>query len=187
MNKYVKVMFGNRGVDFLYKIGEVNISSKWDPTAKSGKDFGGFNYATEDTIIRWLHRGDTIYDVIIPDDAISIEVTSATKIYRTNKIILENPRKVTDEMALEFYRKSNIPEVAYYRALGAVTVMGYRKTALAILKDKVNMDNIDAVMEDFSSFIWHDGKNDREDKSALVSEIKDKLNILYNSKHGESI
>ena len=34
----------------------------------------------------------------------------ATIIYRINKIIIKNPRKVTDEMAMEFYKKSNIPE-----------------------------------------------------------------------------
>ncbi len=29
---------------------------------------GGFNFSTEDKILRWLVRGDTLYDVIIPED-----------------------------------------------------------------------------------------------------------------------
>lgn len=40
-----------------------------NPTAENGKDFGGFNYCKEDSILRWLHRGDTIYDVEIPKTA----------------------------------------------------------------------------------------------------------------------
>ena len=29
---------------------------------------GGFNFSTEDKILRYIFRGDTIYDVIIPDN-----------------------------------------------------------------------------------------------------------------------
>jgi len=29
---------------------------------------GGFNFGTEDKILRWLHRGDTIYNVDVPED-----------------------------------------------------------------------------------------------------------------------
>lgn len=96
--------------DFVHRINEVNISNNWNPSAEEGRDFGGFNYTTEDSIIRWLHRGDTLYDVEVPIDAENIKLESATTIYRTNKIIISNPRKITDDMALEFYRISNIPE-----------------------------------------------------------------------------
>ena len=58
-------MFGNKGVDFEYKIGEVNIANNWNPNTFDPKEMGGFNFSTEDKIIRWLVRGDTIYDVII--------------------------------------------------------------------------------------------------------------------------
>ena len=69
MSKFVKVMFGNKGANFEYKIGEINVANNWNPSAKNGKDFGGFNYADENCIIRWLHRGNIIYDVEVPDDA----------------------------------------------------------------------------------------------------------------------
>ena len=178
MTKYVKVMFGNKGANYEYKIGEINIANNWNPSAKSGKDFGGFNYASEDCIIRWLHRGDTLYDVEIPKDAENIKVEGATTIFRTNKIILKNPRKVTDDMALEFYKKSNIPENAYYRALGVTAIMGYRKTALAILADKVNKNNIKDVIEEWNDFIDHGGKEDRKNINDLVNEIERLLNDL---------
>lgn len=183
-NKYVKVMFDitSGASDFKYKIGEINISSNWNPTAEKGRDFGGFNYTTEDCILRWLHRGDTIYDVEIPEDAESIKIDGATTIYRSNKIIVNNPRKVTDDMALEFYKISNIPEKSYYKALAAVSVMGYRNTAYAIFRDKVNKNNIDEVLNEWNDFISHGGKNDRKDINDFVKEIENNLYDLKSKK-----
>lgn len=155
--KYVKVMFGNKGANFEYKIGEVNVTTVWNPNAEKGRDFGGFNYANEDCILRWLHRGDTIYDVEVPKDAENIKIEGATTIYRTNKIILKNPKKVSDEMALYYYNISKIPEKSYYKALGVVAIMNYKNTAIQILRDKVNKDNINEVLEEWNDFINHGG------------------------------
>lgn len=175
MSKYVKVMYGTTSgakSDFKYKIGEVNVSEHWNPDAKNGKDFGGFNYCSEDCILRWLHRGDTIYDVEIPEDAENIRLDGATTIYRSNKIIVKNPRKVDDDLAFHFYKISNIPEKAYYKALGVVSIMNYKKTAYAILSDKVNKDNINEVLEEWNDFILHGGKDDRKDINSLIKEIE---------------
>lgn len=183
MNKLVKVMYGTTSgakSDFKYKIDEVNIATNWNPTAKSGKEFGGFNYCSEECILRWLHRGDTIYDVKVPEDAENIKLAGATTIYRTNKIIISNPRKVDDDLALHFYKISNIPEKSYYKTLGVVSIMNYRKTAYAILKDKVNKNNINEVLEEWNDFISHGDKNDRKDINNLVKEIEDKLHEISN-------
>ena len=182
MKKFVKVMFDlTSGADkgFKYKIGEVNVASNWNPDAKNGKDFGGFNYCSEECILRWLHRGDTIYDVTIPDDAENVRLDGATTIYRTNKIIISNPKKVDDELALYFYQISKIPEKSYYKALAVVSIMNYKKTAYAIFKDKINKDNIDEVLEEWNAFISHNGKNDRKDVNGLVKEIE---SFLYEVK-----
>lgn len=71
MNKYVWVMDGKRSNagEFEYKLDEINMSDNWNPNADDHKKMGGFNFSSEDKILRWLHRGDTIYDVIIPTDA----------------------------------------------------------------------------------------------------------------------
>ena len=178
MEKFVKVMFNltsGADKDFEYKIGEVNVASNWNPNAKNGKDFGGFNYCSEECILRWLHRGDTIYDVIIPDDAENVRLDGATTIYRTNKIIISNPKKADDELALYFYQISKIPEKSYYKALAVVSIMNYKKTAYAIFKDKINKDNIDEVLEEWNDFISHGNKNDRKDVNGLVKEIEDYL------------
>lgn len=183
-NKYVKVMFDTKSgaSDFIYKIDEVNISDVWNPNAKNGKDFGGFNYTTIDSILRWLHRGDTLYEVEIPDDAENIKVQSSTIIYRTNKIIIKNPKKVTDDLAMYFYKISNLSDKAYYQALAVVSIMNYKKTAYAILNDRVNVNNIDEVLEEWKNFIDHGGKNDRKDINVLIKEIDEKLHKIKNSK-----
>lgn len=181
MGKFVKVMYGTTSgakSDFKYKLNEVNVSKHWNPSAEKGRDFGGFNYCSEECILRWLHRGDTIYDVEIPNDAENIRLDGAMTIYRTNKIIITNPRKVNDELALHFYKISNIPEKSYYKALGVVAIMGYKKTAFAILRDKVNKNNIDEVLEDWNDFIFNKGKMNRKDVTELVSEIDEILNEI---------
>ena len=69
--KYVKVVDGtiSNANRYEYKIGEINIAPDWNPKAINPENFGGFNYSREDKILRWLHRGDTIYDVEVPLDA----------------------------------------------------------------------------------------------------------------------
>ena len=175
-------MFGNKGANYEYKIGEVNVANTWNPKAERGWDFGGFNYTTEDCILRWLHRGDTLYDVEIPKDAENIKLEGATTIYRCNKIILTKPRKVTDEMAMEFYKKSNIPEKSYYKALGAVALMNYKNTALAILRDKVNKNNIDIVLEEWNDFIKNGGDGNRLNTNETIRLIDESLNDIKSCK-----
>lgn len=181
-DKFIKVMFGNKGANYEYKIGEVNVANTWNPKAERGREFGGFNYTTEDCILRWLHRGDTLYDVEIPKDAENIKLEGATTIYRCNKIILTNPRKITDEMAMEFYKKSNIPEKSYYKALGAVALMNYKNTALAILRDKVNKNNIDIVLEEWNDFIQNGGDGNRLNTNETIRLIDENLNDIKSRK-----
>lgn len=181
MTKYVKVMFGTTSgakSDFKYKIGEVNISNNWNPNSNNPKEFGGFNYCSEDCILRWLHRGDTIYDVEIPEDAENIKLEGSTRIYRTNKIIIKNPHKIDDELALHFYKISNIPEKSYYKTLAVVSLMNYTKTAHEILKDKINSNNINEVLDEWNDFITHDKEND----NSLVYEIEKELKHIKEQK-----
>lgn len=176
--KYVKVVFGTKSganSDYTYKINEVNIATNWNKTATSGKDFGGFNFSVPDKILRWLHRGDTLYDVTIPADAEVIDIVdSATPhgVFRTNKIILSNPRKITDDLALELYKISTIPEQAYPKALGAVSIMNYKKTALQIFTDKVNKDHVELYLSEWNDFM---AKDERQNVNETMKLIKNKL------------
>ena len=112
MSKYVRVMYDLKsdasGKD--YKLGEVNEATNWYKEDGSLNPIGGFYFSTEEGIVRWLLRGDTIYDVEIPDDAIVVDESGSNIVYRTNKIIVKNPKKITDEYAIELYKKSKLPD-----------------------------------------------------------------------------
>lgn len=182
--KYLKVMFqeNSRYKNFEYKINEITNASHWDPTAKNPQEMGGLNFSNEENIVRWLHNGDTLYDVEVPSDAefVCVEESATPKgVFRSNKIIVKNPRKVTDEMALDFYRKSTIPETAYPKTLGGVSIMNYYKTATRILEDKVTLDNIDFFLEEWEDFI---SKKDRRDCNETVRYIDIKLKEIKNKK-----
>lgn len=45
------------------------LAKIWNPKELDPKKMGGFNSSTESKILRWLVRGDTIYDVELPEDA----------------------------------------------------------------------------------------------------------------------
>ena len=155
--KYLKVMFGLKSgaSDFEYKIGEINISNYWHPEELDPKKMGGFNFSTETKILRWLVRGDTLYDVEIPYDAEIIDCPSQSAphgVFRSNKIILSNPRKVTDDLAMELYLKSELPEKSYFKAMAGCCVRGYINTAVKIFEDKVTKANINLVVSEFEDF-----------------------------------
>lgn len=156
-NKYVKVMFGDEsragGVAFKYKIGEVNVSENWNYNDKQNP--GGFNFSIENKVARWLVRGDTLYDVSIPDDAEVLEIDSESAphgVFRTNKIILTNPIYITDELALELFYKSDLPEKSYFKTLAGYTVRGHINAAKEIIRQKVNESNIELAISEFEDF-----------------------------------
>ncbi len=155
--KYLKVMFGTKSgaSGFEYKIDEVNIAEYWNPNELDPKKMGGFNFSTETKILRWLVRGDTIYDVELPEEAEVIDCPSESAphgVLRTNKIIISNPRKVTDELAIELYLKSDLPEKSYFKAMAGCCVRGYINTATKIFEDKVNASNVSLAISEFEDF-----------------------------------
>ena len=175
--KYLKVMFKAKSgaPDFEYKIWEVNIANNWNPDTLVPKEMGGFNFSTEDKIIRWLVRDDTIYDVTVPDDAEIIDCESPSAphgVFRSNKIIITNPRGVTDEMAMDFYYKSSLPEKSYFKAMAGCAVRGYMQTAIKIFEDKVNSDNIDLAFSEFKDFC----------KPKYVDKFDEKIHLNENTK-----
>ena len=159
MSRLLKVMFDNisgADSDFSYKIGEINIADNWNIDAKNGKEMGGFSYSNEENIFRWLIRGDILYEVEIPDDACVIKLdnySTPNGVFVANKIIVKNPVKVTDEIALELYRKSSMPEKTYYKALAGAAIMGYINTCKELIRDRVSKDNISLVLREIEDFV----------------------------------
>lgn len=155
--KYLKVMFKTKSgaSDFEYKVNEVNVAKVWNPSENDPIKMGGFNFSTETKILRWLVRGDTIYDVQVPEGAEVIECPSISAphgVFRSNKIIISNPRLVDDNMAMDFYNKSELPEKSFFKSLAGCAVRGYINTALKILEDKVNTNNVDLAILGYEDF-----------------------------------
>ena len=172
MSKYVRVMDGlksNAG-GFEYKLDEINVSQKWDPNALKPEDMGGFNFGTEDKILRWLHRGDTIYDVIIPEGADVIVIDDEKGIYRTNKIIVTNPHKITDEMVIELYKKSNLSNKIIAQCLLTLIWKNREEISKYIIKDRVNINNVNEILDEFVNYCG--------DKYLVNEQAKEIYNIL---------
>ena len=189
MTKYVRVMDGiksNQG-GFEYKIDEVNIANTWNPNASDSKEMGGFNFSSEDKILRWLHRGDTIYDVIIPKDAQVVLCDEEKGIYRTNRIIVTNPREITDEVVMDLCKKENLSDKIIAQCL--VTML-WRKRPFAskyLIKKRVNMDNINAIITEFENYlsngkgiVYDDLYDNEKEIYDILKEIQNDLDInLY--------
>ena len=81
-------------------------------------------------------------------------------------------------MAYHFYKISDIKEKSYYKALAVVSIMNYKKTAHAILNDKVNKENIELVLSEWNDFMNHKGEDDRKEMNDLIKEINCELNKI---------
>ena len=172
MPKYVRVMDGlksNAG-GFEYKLDEINITEKWNPNSLDPEEMGGFNFGTEDKILRWLHRGDTIYDVIVPDDADVYNVDEEKGIFRANKIIVTNPRKITDEMVIDLYKKSTLSDKIIAQCLLTLIWKNRIEISKYIIKDRVKSDNVDEILEEFVNYAG--------DKNLAYESTQEIYNIL---------
>ena len=187
---YIKLVDGlkSNASGFEYKIDEVNISNNWNPKTLDPKDMGGFNFTTDDKVLRWIHRGDTLYDVLIPDGAEVIDCPSENcphGVFRTNKIIITNPRKVTEDMVLNFYKISKLPDKTYYQCIVVMLYRGYINIARKIIDDRVNEDNIDECINEFERFISdkHDGNTPVFNYDELFDDAKEIYNYLLDIKY----
>lgn len=177
MKKYVRVMDGiksNAG-GFEYKLDEENIADNWNPKANTPEEMGGFNFSTEDKILRWLHRGKIIYDVIIPDDAEVILCNEEKGIYRTNKIIITNPRNITDELVLELYKKTTLSDKIIAQCLVTLLWKDRKEISKYIIKDRVNPKNINNIMNEFKDYV----SNGDFIYEKLWDDAKEIYDILY--------
>lgn len=194
MSKYIRLMDGTKSNagGFEIKIDEINIAKTWNPNSYEPEIMGGFNFSTEEKILRWIHRGDTIYDVIIPKDAEVIDCPSKNcphGVFRTNKIILTNPRKVTEDMVLDFYKISDLPEKTYYQCIVVLLYKNYLNVAKYLIKDRINKNNIEECIKEFERIITdkHDGNIYQFKYDELWEEAKEIYDILQKIKKRNNI
>ena len=178
MPKYVRVMDGlksNAG-GFEYKIDKVNIAKVWNPLEAAPERMGGFNFCTEDKILRWLHRGDTIYEVIIPEDAEVILCDEEKGIYRANKIIVTSPHKITDEMVMDLYLKNTLSNKIIAECLVTLLWKERKEISKYIINDRVNSENVDEILNEFIKYAGKDNLTSESGKELhnLLIEIKNK-------------
>lgn len=180
MSNYVRVMDGLKsnasGKEF--KLDEVVTAELWNPKELEPEKMGGFNFSKEDKILRYIFRGDTIYDVIIPDDAEVIAVDEGKGIYRANKIIVTNPRKITEDMVIDIYKKSTLPMERYFQCIYCLLFRKYINASKYIIKDIVNKDNVDGAIKEFENFAARGNDIGIFDYDKLFPEAKEIYNIL---------
>ena len=187
MNKYVRVMDGlkSNASGFEYKLDEINMADIWNPNELEPEKMGGFNFGTEDKILRWLHRGDTIYDVIIPDDAEVILCDEEKGIYRANKIIVTNPRMITDELVLDLYNKTTLSDRIIAQCLVTLLWKQRKEISKYIIKDRVNLNNVSEFMDEFVKYAGKDNLSSESGQEiyGILKEIDNSLEIsMYVSK-----
>lgn len=191
MSKYIKLMDGTKSNagGFEIKLNEIVIADKWDTATFDPKIMGGFNFSTDEKILRWIHRGDTVYDVELPEDTEIIDCPSSNcphGVFRSNKIILKNPRRLTEEMVMEFYNKSELPEKTYYQCLVILSQFkNYVTVAKEIINDKINKNNIQECINEFERFVSdkHDEKKYNFCYDELTENAKEIYDILVRIKY----
>lgn len=154
MRKYVRVMDGTKSNagGFEYKLDETNYADNWNPNETEPDKMGGFNFGSEDKILRWLHRGDTIYDVIVPEDAEIVLCSEEKGVWRANKIIVTNPRVITDELVLELYNKTTLSNKIIAQCLQTLLWKNRLEISKYIIKDRVNKENVDEFIKEFENY-----------------------------------
>ena len=166
-----------------FEVGKVITCDTWNPNNNDWVKRGGFNFTNEECALRWMSRGDTLYEVEIPSDGEILVVKNDKTpggIIVANKIILTNPIPISDELLIDFYEKSKLPLTTYFECVGILASRGYYDIALMIIKDKVNMNNIDLVLEKFNNALkpWHEVDYDCYNKvKKILEEIKSSIDI----------
>ena len=147
----------------------VNINS-----AKQ-EDIGGLCTSTYNKVLRWILRGDTLCDVIIPEGEKVYECTTSKNcphgVFVANKIILTNPRKIDDNLVLYLYEKSELPWKSYFQILPIIALRGFQKSCDRIINDKVTKENKYEALEIYCDFL----NLKEEEKVGIYKEIENRI------------
>lgn len=130
----------------------VECDNKINLEATDINQMGGFCLSTDECIFRWLVRGDTLCEVIIPENEKIYKTASENGIYLAEKIVLKNPQKMNDDLAMKLYLNSKLPTESYFRAMTACAICGYMNTAFRVCEDKVNQENREKAILEFEGF-----------------------------------
>ena len=174
MKKYMRIMDGQKSNagGFEYKLDLINETDNWNPEEIEPEKMGGFNFSTEDKILRWIHRGDTIYDVIIPDNAEVILCNEEKGIYRSNKIIVTNPRELTDEVIIDLYNKTTLSNRVLAQCLQVLLWKRKIEISKFIINDRVNKENVDEFIFEFEKYV-------KKSEIFCYDELSSEAKLIY--------
>lgn len=176
--KYYRFIQTERGYEDgrRFPINEiVKCDKKVNLNAEDMAQMGGFFISDKDFIVRWLIRGDTLCEVIIPENEKIYKTSTQYGVYLADTIILTNPKKVDDEYAMKLYLQSKLLEKEYFKTMTACAICGYMKTAFKICHDKVTIENVDQAIEEFEGFCKR-----RNKENFIDSEMaRENINKLY--------
>ena len=165
-----------------FPLNEVVASDKKvNLNAQNREDIGGFYISTQEYIFRWIIRGDTLCEVTIPEDTKIYKTTSENGIYVADKIILSNPIKLDEDLVMELYNASKLPEISYFKAMTACAICGFINVALKVCEDKVNKDNVSMAISELEDFCKRrNGEKIINNESSITSLqiLKNKLNKI---------
>ena len=154
----------------------VESNKKIDFNTMDRTQIGGFCVSTYEYIFRWLIRGDTLCEVVIPEDDKIYKTTSENGIYVAEKIILTNPKKIDDNFATELYLHLTLPENSYFKSMTACAIMGYLNTALKVCDEHVTKENVCNAIFELESYCQRREKENYIDNALAIESVK----ILYN-------
>ena len=167
-----------------FPINEIVVSDqKVDLNATDITKMGGFCISTYEYIFRWLIRGDTLCEVEIPEDSKIYKTRSDNGIYLSDRIILKNPRKIDDEFAMGLYLNSKLPEKSYFICIAVCAICGHMNTALNIVKDKVNKENVNVAIHEFKEFCKRREEENYIDKCFEIETVEIVFNKLKQIKN----
>ena len=109
-----------------------------------------------------------------PDDADVILCDEDKGVYRSNKIIVNNPRKITDEMVIEFYKINTLPSKVIYQCLVTLLYKNRINIAKYIINDYITIDNIKDAIEEFENYVT----NENFEYSKLSSDEREIYDLL---------
>ena len=119
-------------ISLIFSLTSRSFSSPANFAPNSLKSSSAFSsevrFSTYNFSFRWLIRGDTLCEVIIPQDSEFYKTVSENEVYVCNKMILTNPKKIDDEFALELYKLSTYSSgIVNMIILDAVCALDFRR------------------------------------------------------------
>jgi hypothetical protein len=101
-------------------------------------------------------------------------------VYRADKIIVTNPRVITEDMVIDIYKKSTLTTDRYFQCIYCLLFKKYINASKYIINDLVNKNNIDDAIKEFENFAIRsrDNTTGKFDYDLLFPEAKEIYDIL---------